>query len=83
MPTLDLSRYEGHSDDPFRRIGWCSEADIALLKDAPLLLARVKELEVANAAMLADIIACTAILDADKSDGYRAVRVTVTVEGGE
>ena len=31
------------------------------------LLARVAELEATNAAMLADILACTAILDADKS----------------
>lgn len=38
-----------------------------LMAGAPMLLARVVELEAANAAMLADILVCTAILDADKS----------------
>lgn len=42
---LDLTRYGGHSENPFQRIGWCSDADIALLTDAPKLLARVVELE--------------------------------------
>ena len=79
--SLDLTRYEGHTPHPWTLCGHVghydpadplvlhklSEADTNLLTDAPRLLARVVELDAANAAMLADILACTAILDADKS----------------